>query len=783
MKNQFKFAFVNLKKSVFTSTLNLIGLTTSFAAFMLIMMYVWNENHFDCYNEHVDEIYRLEIKTPDKPKTSVFMFGPTGKTLADEFPEIEVATTYMPWGKWNEETFSWENGGEQIKSFEDYSYSDRYLTDVFTFTFLSGEKNQPLLQPGSAIVSEDFAKKAWGNAEAVGKQMKTNGNTYTITAVFANLPENSVIKCPIILSFPTTGFIAEAAKGWNVVNYPQFIKVTKGTDSKTLNRKINTQSNVREKYNFFQGGSESARLIARPLRDLHFTTETSETPMFSSNSKIFVSSLFWVGLLILAVALINYMNFATATVPQRIKSISITRIIGSSRLNSISILINETILIFAVSFVIAMAIAGTMNQYFTKPLLGYMLPFYENYNLLIWFGVGSLLLAIVTGLYPAIYSTAGKPVETMKKFTSNSKINFRGVLTVAQFAATIALIAVSTLVIKQVRFMEETDLGFHKDNMVVIRMNGELQNNYIAFENKLKAIPNIGEIARSRAVPGRAQEMQSFTVNGQNCPVWFWAVDDRYIDLMGFQIVEGRNFLKNSQAEEQNMICNETAAKQYGWTLGTKIGNGVLVGIMKDFNLVSLREKVEPFAFWYASPDNYFSTMSIKLDGGNTKQTLASIEKAYNEFSPSVPFRYFFLDDHLNLLYAKENQQVKLITFFSLLSVIVSILGILGLSTFMCQYRIKEIGIRKVNGAKISEMLAMLNSNFVKWVIIAFVIAVPLSWLAINHWLESFVYKTKVSWWIFALAGLLSLCIALITVSFQSWKAATRNPAEALRYE
>jgi putative ABC transport system permease protein len=314
-------------------------------------------------------------------------------------------------------------------------------------------------------------------------------------------------------------------------------------------------------------------------------------------------------------------------------------------------------------------------------------------------------------------------------------------------------------------------------------MNGELHKNISAFENRLKSIPNISEIARSRAVPGRAQEMQSFTVNGQNCPVWYWAVDDHYINMMGFEIIQGRNFLKDSRAEEHNMICNETASKQYGWTLGTKIGNGILVGIMKDFNLVSLREKVEPFAFWYANPDSYFNVISIKLAGGDVKQTLASIEKAYNEFSPMVPFRYYFLDTQLNLLYSKENQQVKLITFFSLLSVIVSILGILGLSTFMCQYRVKEIGIRKVNGAKISEMLAMLNRDFVKWVIIAFVIAVPLSWYAMNHWLESFVYKTHVSWWIFALAGLLALGIALLTVSWQSWRAATRNPVESLRYE
>jgi putative ABC transport system permease protein len=783
MKQQFKFAFRNVKRSPFTTLLNLIGLTTAFAAFILIMLYVWNEHHFDYYNEHVNEIYRLEVKSPDNQKTSVFMLGPTGQTLVDEFPEIEASTTFMPWGKWGEETFVWDNDGEQIKSFEDYAYSDKFLTDVFTFNILKGEKKQPLLQPESAMVSEEFAQKAWGKADPIGKQLKTNGNTYTVTAVFAKLPENSVVKSPIILNLPSNSWLSEASKGWDVTNYPQFIKVTQGTDPKALNNQINSQSIVRSKYRFFRNGTVSAEIVARPLRDLHFSDEAAETPMFTSNSRVFVNSLFWVGILILLVALINYINFATATVPKRIKSISVTRIIGSSRFNAVSISTLETVLIFTFSFMAAFGIALVINHHFTKLVIGYSLPFFENMHLLIGLAFGSIVLGTFTGLYPALYLTAGKPVETVKRFRVNPKINFRGVLTVSQFAATIALIAVSTLVIKQVHFMEEANLGFQKNNTLVLRMNNELRQNYTAFENKIKTIAQVNGVSRSRAVPGHAQEMQNFNVNGQNCPVWFWAVDGNYIDMMGFKIVEGRNFIKDSQAEQPNMICNETAARQYGWKVGTQIGNGVLVGIMKDFNFVSLREEVQPFSFWYSNSNIPFGCISIKLNSDNIKQTLATIEKTYNEFSPNIPFRYYFLDDELNMLYAKESQQVELITFFSLLSVIVSILGILGLSTFMCQYRIKEIGIRKVNGAKITEMLAMLNRDFVKWVAIAFCIATPVSWFLMEHWLESFIYKTELSWWIFALAGLLALGIALLTVSWQSWKAATRNPVESLRYE
>ena len=272
MQPQLKFAIGNLKRSPFTTSLNLIGLTTAFAAFILIMLYVWNEHHFDCFNQHVDEIYRIEVKSPDNPKTSVFLLGPTGKTLADEFPEIETSTTYMPRGKWGEETFRWNKGNDEIKSSEDFAYGDQYLTDVFTFEFRKGKQTQPLEEPQTAIVSESFARKAWEDDDPVGKQLKVGESVYTVSAVFANLPENTVIQCPIILSMPTNGWIAEAAKGWSVTNYPQFIKVKPGTDPTALNERINKQSIVRSKYNFLNKGTATAELVARPLRELHFTT-------------------------------------------------------------------------------------------------------------------------------------------------------------------------------------------------------------------------------------------------------------------------------------------------------------------------------------------------------------------------------------------------------------------------------------------------------------------------------------------------------------------------------
>ncbi|NCB09989.1 MAG: hypothetical protein EOM73_17765, partial [Bacteroidia bacterium] len=325
----------------------------------------------------------------------------------------------------------------------------------------------------------------------------------------------------------------------------------------------------------------------------------------------------------------------------------------------------------------------------------------------------ALITAVCSSAYPAFIIFSANPSERIKNSGIQTKGTFRGVLTVFQFAATIALIVAAVGVVKQVKYMEKTDLGFKKGNTIVIGLNNDLRQKLETFRSKLTTNAFIKEVAYSRAVPGQAQEANDFNVNGKMCWAWNWAVDDRYMDMMGFQILEGRGFLKDSEAEEGNYICNETAAKAYGWTVGTKIGKGQVVGIIKDFNMVSLRQKVDPFVFWKNSSSNYLQTASIQIEDGCQADALAAIEKVYNELSPNVPFRAYFLDDHLNLLYAKENQQARLITFFSLLSVLVSVLGILGLSVFLCQQKVKEIGIRKVNGAKVTEILGLLNRDFV----------------------------------------------------------------------
>jgi putative ABC transport system permease protein len=782
IKNCFRMIVWKYKVFNITSYLNFLGLIFAFSSAILIMMYVYTEYHFDYFHSKADEIYRLEMKNPSDEKYSLFMLGPTGQTLVEEFPEVQNSTTYLPWGKWGEEPFYYENGGIKQSSYEDYAYADENITEVFSFNFISGQ-NKPLSNPETAIICESFAKKVWGNDDPNGKTLKVLGETYVVTGVYKDMPQNSIFKCPIILKIPSNGFIGKARKGWSVTNYPQYILLKSGTDINELIKRINDNSNIRDKYKLFDGGTTSAHINLRALKELRFSKDVAETPMFDSNNRLLVDSLFIIGILIVLVALINYFNYSIANLHKYLVLYSIKSILGSSKLNFIFQMIINTILVFLSTFSLSIIFAYVLNNMLSQRIFGYALIFRDTKIILLWLFIIILFLALFTRIYPILINISQN--FSPKTIFSKSKLTyrFRGGLIIFQFAATIILISLSVGIIKQLNYIKNANLGFKLEDVLVIPMNKDLRNNYTKFYNKLISMPFVQHVGCSRAVPGMAQEANIFNIDGKSCFTWNWAVDENYMDMMGFEIVKGRGFIKESEADRGNFICNETAAKRYNWTIGTKINNGIVVGIMKDFNMVSLREKVEPFVFHRARSLNELSAVSIKLHSMVSNRALDEIEAAFNSILPDTPFKSYFLDSRLNTLYEGEGRQLGLIIYFGFLSVILSLIGIMGLSILKCQQKTKEIGIRKVNGAKIWEVLVMLNNEFIKWVVIAFVIASPIAWYAMNKWLQNFAYRTELSWWIFALAGLLALGIALLTVSFQSWKAARRNPVEALRSE
>lgn len=786
-----KTIFRNLRLSKISTIFNFVGLITAFTAFIIIMLYVWTEYSFDTYHQDADNIYRLEIKSPGKDKTSVYMAGQTKDVINEQLPEVVATTTYMPWGKWGEFLFEWTREGQKQQSYEDYAIADKHLTDVFTFDFLRSTSSSPLSEPHSAIVSDAFALKLWGTTDAITKTITTNGEEYTVTGVFRTPPKNSLFDAPVIMAFPTEGWIAESYKAWGIVNFPEFIKVKPGTTASELQTRINGIDILKEKYDFFDKNNERAEIIVRPLSKLRFAKEVAENPLFNTNSQSSVNTLFVVGLFILIIAMLNYINFATATLPKRIKNIGVTRILGNSRRQILMTNILESVFVSGVSFLIALLLAMMVNHHFGIKLFEYSLNFQASaFVLLLLFGV-ALAVGIIGALAPAFGSIAVAPMDAVKKRHAITRQTSRGWLTVVQFTATILLIAISILTIKQVDYMKTTSLGFDKENVMIISPTEDLLNNIDAFKTDLQQNPLVETISLSSGIPGIPSNQEGFQVNDELIQTWLWYVDGEYMKMMNFHLLEGRGFLEESEAELGSMIINEAAKKKYGLEVGSHLmkydneGNPMtfqVVGVIEDFNFVSLRENVEPFTFRY-HPGTFWSWINVKLTEGDTQSAVDYITRVYNKLSPNEPIRYYFLDDNLNLLYAKEDRQVNLISFFSLLSLVISVLGILGLSIFTSQYRTKEIGIRKINGATITEIVTLLNKGFIKWIVIAFVIATPLAYYTMTKWLENFAYKTALSWWIFVLAGFVALIVALLTVSWQSWRAATRNPVEALRYE
>jgi len=683
------------------------------------------------------------------------------------------------------------NNGTKLKSYEDYAIADKHLTDVFTFDFIHSTGTAPLSEPNTAIVSEAFAEKFWGTYDVLGNTFKISDEQYSVTGVFRTPPKSSLFNEPVILSFSTSGWLTEAYKTWGIVNFPEFIKVKSDATVHELQSRINAIDILKEKYSFYDKNGEKAEIIARPLAELRFAKDVAENPLFNTNNKSSVNTLFGVGLFILIIALLNYVNFATATLPKRLKNMGVTRILGNSSRQIFVTSILESVFVSVLSFFVALGLSMYINQQFGVKLFEYLLNFQASAFVLILMLVVAIAVGVVGALIPAYSSIKVLPMDAIKKHQAIARQTSRGWLTVVQFTATILLIAMSILTIKQVEFMKKTSLGFDKQNVMVIAPTGDLLTNMEAFKANLQKNPLVKSVSLSSGIPGIPSNQEGFGFNGENILTWLWFVDSEYMKMMNFNLLEGRSFLKDSEAELSSLIINEAAKKKYGLEIGSTLmkydnsGNPIplqVIGVIKDFNFVSLRENVEPFVFRY-HPDAFMGWINVKLTGGDTKSAVDYITQEYSKFSPNEPIRYYFLNDKLDLLYAKEDRQVGMISLFSMLSLIISVLGILGLSIFTSQYRTKEIGIRKINGATITEIVTLLNKGFVKWIIIAFVIATPLAYYTMTKWLENFAYKIALSWWIFALSGFIALAIALITVSWQSWRAATKNPVEALRYE
>ncbi|WP_319479933.1 FtsX-like permease family protein [uncultured Draconibacterium sp.] len=769
-----------IKRNPLYTSINFTGLVIGFVCVVFIGLWIKNELSYDRFHENVDQIYRVHRYFYDNNGTEnlhlPYVAPPIAPLLKDEFSEIENITRVSHTGmlfRLNDE-----------KVAEPYvCFAEPDILNIFSFAGLPGENNL-LNEPLTAVVSSTIASKYFKNEYAVGKTMEffdENGTSYNlkVTGVFKDWGQNNHFRPEILISFSTyASAVGESElKDWGSNNYETFALMRNKPlqlDSR-LDKFINKQ---------FENGTSWTKIRMEKLADIHLN-------WYGNRSSIYV--LLSIALLILILGSINYINLNTAIYTKRIKEIQIKKVIGASAKRILSLLMLESVLFCIVSLIVALLIVSVAIPYLAD-LFNSNLAFSvgRNLNIITVFFILSILIGLISAVYPA------KLLFVRKKYVSMpGKMSFRNGMVIFQFFVSIALIMSFLTVNKQLNYLQTKNLGLNQENVITVGASPNHIQKLDVLRDQLMKNPNIIDVSGSKRIPSqRLNDSNGMEVsnNGKMEPLGFRVAnirgDEHFVTTYEMKLIAGTN-ISNQAKDEKEYLVNRVAVERIGWespeaAIGqiVEYGNekGRVVGVLENFNYESLHNAVFPIIL-YKDASSY-NRISIRINPADLSNTIGFIKNTWQEFDLSgSPFSYQFIDERFEHLYQSEKYTKTIFTCFMVLAIFIAILGLIGLSLFVMERRTKEIGVRKVNGAKISEVMVMLNKNFIKWVAIAFIIATPIAYYAMNKWLENFAYKTDLSWWIFALAGVLALGVALLTVSWQSWRAAARNPVEALRYE
>lgn len=794
IKSYFQKIFRNLSKNKAISLINLSGLVIGISSFILILLYVHQELTFDRFNEKFSRIFKVTIAG------NFNTIAPLAVIVKDKVPEIEKVVRvddFMGGGK--SPVLKVLNNNESKKiQVNDIIYADSGFFDLFSYEVIQGSEKESLSKPNSIVLTRSTAIKLFGKDNPLGKDLEFIGTgetpklVYTVTAIIKDIPDNSSLKFNGIVSFNTLKSIQpggidvdEDFGNWTYVTYALMRKSCSVND---LTEKANNTwfSSISKKFGVDIKSADVKENVLSfiPLKDVNF---------YKNNKLSFIYLILFVGIIIIVIAIINFVNISIAKASLRTKEIGIRKISGSGRFALIRQFIGETIVLTLVATILALTIV-----YFLLPVFNYITGKAITFNFLLYpkvimfFISGSILIGIIAGLYPALYLSSFRPIAIIKneKTPGHKNSLLTQSLIVFQFVISIALVISTIIISRQVKHMRTGDLGFDDRNIITCTLTKSVKNKYDVFKQALLQNPNIVNVAASSGAGLSEQFHMSFSeeINGNKKTYYGMIVDPDFIKTIGFNIVEGRDFSWDLESDKNKaVILNETAVRNFG--LKDPIGFEIkvlnykarVIGVIRDFHNESFRSGISPLVMWYVP--GYIYNLSIRMNGHNMPGTIKYIKEQWEKFAPDIPFEYQFLDKKYDALYKDEDKLSLVIGYFSIVAILIACLGLFGLVSFITQNRTKEIGIRKVNGAKITEILTMLNIDFVKWVLLAFAFASPIAWYAMRKWLEGFAYKTELSWWIFALSGLLTLSVALLTVSWQSWRAATRNPVEALRYE
>ena len=778
-----KIALRNIKRYSVHSILNISGMAIGLACAILILLWVQDEWSYDRHFENADDIYRV-IEKQNSPSGEVTLFAPTlsavAPALKNEYPEIIRSSRIM------HTPLTLKKGDEFIE--ETVVAVDKDFLKMFNIRFVRGDINTALNDPHNIVITEETAHKYFGNEDALGKTVPSRGFLVTVTGVVNPLPHNSHIRFDFLIS--TDFFVQPGAhiNDWEDRGRSySYVELKKGTDSKLVDQKIQNFIKAHIK------GSE-AEIFLQNIKKIHLYSSRKYSYDVSGHGDItYVAIMGLIAFFILLIACINFMNLSTAQSVQRAREIGVRKVAGANKQKIIAQFLGESLLIVFVATIIAMILVELLLPGYNT-LVGKELDV-DYHRVGLYTGLISIVLfcGLLAGSYPAFYLSSLNPSDIIKgvinKDPGNAK--FRRMLVIFQFTLSIVLIVCTLVIGNQLNYMQNKKLGYNKDNigyfMFPIRPGDPKLE---ALKKELSNNPDILSVTKGYSPINLEATSGGYNWAGKKPgdDVLFHRLDtdEDYAKTFQLELKDGRFFSSDYPTDNTAAVINEKAVEAMGLknpvgeVLTTSRGAKLtIIGVLKDFHIQSLHFKIEPLIMKKGESNN----LIVKMKPDHIPATVESINKTFKSFNPGLPLDFHFLDVDFDNLYRTEQRMSKIFGYFSVLAIIISCLGLIGLSLFMTELRTKEIGIRKVNGAKSLEIFSLVSKEYIVWVLISILIASPVAWYAMHRWLENFAYKTELSWWIFALTGLLALGIALLTVSWQSLKAATRNPVEALRYE
>jgi len=807
-KNYIKISWRNLVRNRIFSIINITGLAIGLSCFLLIALYVMDELNYDRHFENANRIYRInsDIRFGGDNLHMALTSDMMGQLLKKDYPQVEEFTRIF--------TFNGEKlikKGEQYIDEEKLANADSTFFKVFSLPAIEGDTKTALNDAHSVVITASTAIKYFGTTHALGKILVTKGNSnnlYRVTAVIKDIPQNSHFNFDFIFSMKDVSY------NWGQLtshNFYTYLLLSKGTDEKAFEKnmdeytaryvmpEVNQYLHIRNKEELEKSGNRISYTLM-PITKIHLYSDRSYEESPGGNIQyVYIFSV--VALFILLLACINFMNLNTAQSANRAKEVGIRKVLGTERGGLIIQFLMESTWMVGISLILAFGIVD-----YALPIFNRLASKSMSLSSLFSTSVLPLILALplivglMAGGYPAFFLSAFRPIEALKgKLRQQVRpVSLRSILVVFQFATSIILIVGTLVLYSQLNYIQTTNIGFKKDQVLIIDRAYSLNNNLDAFVTGIRNMPGVlsGTLTAYLPVSNSSRRDNTFSkdpdMNAKNgLDMQNWRVDYDYLKTLGIEIIKGRNFSPQFTSDSDAMIINESASKILGYAdptgkkiyaMGAKSQSLAynIIGEVKNFNFESLHHAIGPLAFQLRSSTRF---AVFRLNTKNITGLVAQIQKKWRAFEPELPFTYRFLDDSFDEMYRTEQRTGKIALIFSILAIFIACLGLFGLATFIAEQRTKEIGIRKVLGASFRDIIIILSGNFMKLIAIAFVLGAPLAWYFMNSWLRDFAFRIEIGWWVFAIAGLLVVSIALITVSFQAIKAALSSPVAALRSE